>query len=209
MKFTKTSFALGCFLVGILNVTLHNAIVEKIETQHQIEIGIAQDRIVNLQADLDAVQETLENESETLFWTTRLLKTTEAIADQNLDLAIESQNELQDTRFLNDLESKIRRSVQETQRRLAEIELTKAQNAHMHSVRVQDGLEDELDRVNDNYLYETGVLRDDLQSAKNTIDTLNDQMSKLLRREAELAEQLSLTRKVLSMVPRSRGVLVH
>ena len=209
MKFTKTSFTLGCFLVGILNVTLHNAIVEKIETQHQIEIGIAQDRIVNLQADLDAVQETLENESETLFWTTRLLKTTEAIADQNLDLAIESQNELQNTRFLNDLESKIRRSVQETQRRLAEIELTKAQNAYMHSIRVQDGLESELERVTDNYLYETGVLRDDLQSAKNTIDILNDQMSKLFRREAELAEQLSLTRKVLSMVPRSRGVLVR
>lgn len=177
------------------------------EKQHAEEIVAMQKNhvteIVAMQDSLDALSENLLNESEALFWTDKLLKTTEQIAGDNLNLAVEKHNQLLDVSFMAQLNENIQQSVSLTQSRLAENRIRQCQSDLMEAIETQGRLDKELAQATDNYLFETSVLRSDLNSAKDTIGTLNDQMSKLLRRESELAEQLSLTRKVLSMVPRN------
>lgn len=187
----------------------HKEILSRAETEKEVAINNLAELMDGQTRDIERISDELREEADELQVFKKLYETETSITSTLWDMILTAQSELDNAKFLSELDREIQQSVQTTRGRLAEIQLTKAQNAHMHSVRVQDDLEDELDRVNDNYLFETKTLRDDLQSANTKIHILNDEVSKLLRREAELAEQLSNTRKVLSMVPRSRGVLVH
>ena len=110
-----------------------------------------------------------------------------------LNLAVEKHNQLLDMNFMAQLNENIQQSVSLTQSRLAENELRECQVDLMESIETQGRLDKRLAIANDNHLFETSVLRSDLNSANITIGTLNDQMSKLLRRESEPRREVELS----------------
>lgn len=117
-----------------------------------------------------------------------------------------------DLDYVADLNAEIQNSVKVTAEALEGVLIQKLEGVELQYVGAlanQEALEAEIDRLNDNHQYQVGVLQDDLDNARGVIGQLNDDLAKAERRESELAEQLSLSRKVLSMIPRSKGVRIH
>jgi len=130
----------------------------------------------------------------------------EAIWQDNLRDLLLLQHKVEerqkDLDYVADLNAEIQNSVKVHAQVLERLAIRKLQEVELQYVGAlanQEALEVDIDRLNDNYQYQVGVLQDDLDDAKGVISQLNDDLAKAERREAELAEQLSLSRKVLSI----------
>jgi chromosome segregation ATPase len=140
----------------------------------------------------------------------------EAIWQDNLADLLHLQHEVEekqkDLDYVDELNAEIQISVKAHAQALEGIATQKLQGVeklYVGALANQEALEVDIDRLNDNHQYQVSVLRDDLDDARGVISQLNDDLAKAERRESELAEQLSLSRKVLSMIPRSTGVRIH